>query len=54
MKGYYPFRGGYMARIAANGKQIYLGVYPTEAEAHEAYLEAKVRLHPTTPNGRLI
>ena len=54
VKGYYPFRGGYMARIAANGKQIYLGVYPTEAEAHEAYLEAKARLHPTAPNGRLI
>lgn len=52
-KGYYPFRGGYMARIAANGKQIYLGVYPTENEAREAYLAAKARLHPTTPTGRL-
>nr|DAV46123.1 MAG TPA: homing endonuclease [Caudoviricetes sp.] len=52
-KGYYPFRGGYMARIAANGKQAYLGVYPTENEAREAYLKAKARLHPTTPAGRL-
>lgn len=52
-KGYYPFRGGYMARIAANGKQVYLGVYPTENEAREAYLKAKARLHPTTPAGRL-
>lgn len=52
-KGCYPFRGGYMARIAANGKQVYLGVYPTENEAREAYLKAKARLHPTTPAGRL-
>jgi hypothetical protein len=33
------------AKIAINGKTIYLGVFPTEAEAHQAYLDAKLIYH---------
>jgi hypothetical protein len=35
--------------ITANKKKIYLGVYKTEAEAREAYLEAKKKYHPSAP-----
>lgn len=33
------------AQIQADGKKIYLGVFPTEAEAHQAYLDAKLIHH---------
>jgi hypothetical protein len=34
------------ARIKLNGKDIYIGLYATEEEAHEAYLAKKRNLHP--------
>lgn len=36
-----PFR----AKIMADGKQIHLGGYATPEEAHQAYVEAKRKLH---------
>ncbi len=36
---------GYMARIYANKRQIYLGMFRTSEEAHQAYLDAKRKLH---------
>lgn len=36
---------GFLARISAGGKQVCLGTRPTAEKAHEAYLEAKRRLH---------
>ena len=38
-------RKKWQARIALNGKTIYLGTFPTEAEAHETYLDAKLIYH---------
>lgn len=35
-----------VAFIGVNGKQLYLGSFPTEELAHEAYLTAKRKLHP--------
>jgi hypothetical protein len=37
------------AQIMLNGKQHYLGLYTTKEEARAAYLEAKAKLHPTSP-----
>ena len=34
------------ARIAADGKTTYLGCFPSQEEAHAAYLAAKRALHP--------
>ena len=34
------------AKIKLNGKDIYIGLYDTEEEAHEAYLAKKRILHP--------
>lgn len=36
----------YYARIGVSGKQRHLGTFPTAEEAHQAYLQAKRRLHP--------
>ena len=36
---------GYMARIYANEKQIYLGTFRTPEDAHRVYVEAKRKLH---------
>ena len=35
----------WQARITANGKQHYLGTFPTANDAHKAYLSAKRLLH---------
>lgn len=40
-------KGNWQARITTNGKRIGLGTYPTPELAHQAYVEAKRRLHPT-------
>lgn len=44
-KGYYKKNQKYASNISVNGKQYYLGVYPTRELAHNAYLEAKKILH---------
>ena len=36
----------WVARIKLNGKDIYIGLYATEEEAHEAYLAEKRIHHP--------
>ena len=38
-------RGTFIARIRVNGKGIHLGVFPTAAEASQAYVAAKRQLH---------
>jgi hypothetical protein len=40
------------ARIAVNGKQLFLGYFRTPEEGHSAYLQAKQLLHPFNPNHR--
>jgi HNH endonuclease len=35
----------YQAQIKVNGVYAYLGCFATEAEAHEAYREAAIRMH---------
>lgn len=40
---------GWSARISLNRKKYHLGTFPTEAEAHAVYLEAKKVMHPTAP-----
>ena len=46
-KGYYwdKQNNKYQARIQLNGKQIYLGLFETTEEAHQAYLNAKAIHH---------
>lgn len=44
-KGVYHDRGRWQAKIKHNGKDMYLGVFATEEEAHAAYAAAAVRLH---------
>ncbi len=46
-KGYYldKRRNKYQASIILNRKNIYLGYYDTEEEAHQAYLDAKRIYH---------
>ena len=42
--------GKWLAKIAINGKQKHLGLYVTEEEARNAYLEAKKKYHPIVYN----
>ena len=50
-KGYKAVDGGsaFEARITVRRKSIYVGKFPTEEEAHAAYLKAKKIYHPTAP-----
>jgi hypothetical protein len=45
IKGYTKKGDKFLARIAVNNKEIKLGLYETEKEATEAYLEAKKKYH---------
>jgi len=47
-KGYYWNKNAnkWLAQIKLNGKKIHLGLFNTEEEAHQAYLEAKKIYHP--------
>lgn len=38
--------GRWVARIRVDGKRIHLGHFATAEQAHQAYLDAKRRLHP--------
>ena len=40
----------YQAYIGVNSKMILLGLYTTEEEAHQAYLNAKIIYHPINNN----
>ena len=40
-------KNNFEANLKVNGIKLYLGVFKTSELAHEAYLEAKRRLHPT-------
>ncbi len=44
-KGYYWDKKKWRARIWVNGKVIHLGLFDTEEDAHEAYLNAKDIYH---------
>jgi hypothetical protein len=46
-KGCYFYKASqkWVARIMINHKQIHLGYYNTEEEAHEAYLDGKRKYH---------
>lgn len=40
-------RGKYQSRLRWNGKRHYLGTFSTPEEAHAAYMEAKLAIHPS-------
>jgi hypothetical protein len=42
-------RGKWRAHIKAHDKQRTIGRFATPEEAHQAYLKAKLKLHPTAP-----
>lgn len=50
-KGYYFYKqlNKWRAKIKLNGKEHHLGFHETEEEARAAYIEAKAKLHPTSP-----
>lgn len=43
---WHPGAKKFMASIGVSRKKLYLGLFPTAEEAHQAYLQAKRRLHP--------
>jgi hypothetical protein len=45
LKGVVAKRNKFEAKIVADGKKIYLGVYATPEEAHEAYRVASIKYH---------
>lgn len=47
MKGvsFHKETGKYQSQIQANGKKIYLGIFPSMAEAYQAFCEAAVKYH---------
>jgi len=45
MLGVYPSKKRWTTKIAAGGKKTYLGLFKTKEEAHNAYIEAKRKLH---------
>ena len=44
--GVHRTKYSFIAQIAVSGKKIHIGSFKTAQEAHVAYLEAKVKLHP--------
>ena len=44
-KGYYFRKGKYAARIIVDGEHKHLGLFVSEDEAHQAYLNAKAKHH---------
>ena len=44
--------GRWRARIKVDYREKHIGVFPTEAEAHQAYAAAKARLHLFSPIAR--
>lgn len=42
---YVKREGRYMSYISCNKKRHYLGLFDTDQKAHEAYMEAKIKLH---------
>lgn len=49
---WYPRDRCWMSRITVNYRAHFLGYYQTEAEAHQAYLAAKAKLHTFQPTPR--
>lgn len=45
-------RNKYEANICLNGKQTFLGYYPTAIEACTAYMIAKIKYHPSSPDAQ--
>ena len=48
---YVDKKGGAIAKIHVNGKQVYLGRFKNTEEAHSVYIKAKAELHPFTYTG---
>jgi hypothetical protein len=46
-QGVSPYGSKWKAKICVLGKQIYLGNFDDPAEAHQTYLDAKKKYHPT-------
>jgi HNH endonuclease/AP2 domain len=47
-RGYFRHRNKFAARIVLARKTIHLGTFDTEEEAHQAYLRAKKKYHPSS------